>query len=85
MDRISKKNHPNTKHFVLCKKPGGMRNCHNTSDCCKYEKDGTPKKTFAEKKHAQSYMHLSDKLVKLSKLEKAHKKLKKTSSGKRKH
>ena len=75
----------------MCKKHGGMHSTHNTMDCRKYEKDGTPKKTFgcnqlcgssSEKKNAQSYVQLSDKLAKL---EKAHKKRKKASSCKCKH
>ena len=79
---------PRVKHCVLFKKHGGAHSPHNMMYCHKYEKDGTPKKTFgcnqsrgssSEKKHTQSYAQLSDKLAKL---EKAHKKLKKTSSHK---
>ncbi len=87
---IPKKKHPETKHCVLCKKHGGTHSTQNMMDCHKYEKDGTPKKNFqcnqlrgssSEKKHAQSHVQLSDKLTKL---EKAHKKLKTASSRKRK-
>jgi len=61
------------------------------TNCCKYKKDGALKETFGcnqlrglsfEKKHAQSYAQLSDKLAKLKK---SHKKLKKASSYKHKH
>ena len=30
------------KHCVLCKKHGGAHKTHNTHDCCRYNKDGTP-------------------------------------------
>jgi hypothetical protein len=30
------------KHCVLCKKHGGMHKMHNTHDCRRYNKDGTP-------------------------------------------
>jgi hypothetical protein len=30
------------KHCVLCKKHGGAHKTHNTSDCRRYNKDGTP-------------------------------------------
>ena len=90
LERILKNKYPETKHCVLCKKHGGTHSTHNMMDCCKYEKDGTPKKTFgcnqlhgssSEEKHTQSYAQLSDKLAKLKK---ARKKLKKISSGKHK-
>ena len=41
-NQIPKKSHKEAKHCVLCKKHGGMQNPHNTGDCLKYEKDGTP-------------------------------------------
>eukprot|EP00804_Cyclotella_cryptica_P007806 CCRYP_001402-RA/>CCRYP_001402-RA protein AED:0.46 eAED:0.46 QI:0/-1/0/1/-1/1/1/0/120 len=30
------------KHYVLCKKHGGLHKSHNTHDCRRYNKDGTP-------------------------------------------
>ena len=30
------------KHCVLCKKHGGAHKTHNTRDCRRYNKDGTP-------------------------------------------
>ena len=58
---------------------------HNTSDCCKYGKDGKPKQGFGkgqhgstapDKKMANAFPQLS---AKIAKLEKANKKLKKSS------
>ena len=85
-DQILKKSHKEAKHCTLCKKHGSMQNTHNTGDCHKYEKDGTPKKAFAWKsvqrnlrnrnmlhKYNISYMQLS---AKIAKLEKSSKKLK---------
>ena len=46
LEHIPKKKCPEVKHCVLGKKHGGAHSTHNTMDCCKYEKDGTPKKTF---------------------------------------
>ena len=90
LERIPEKKRTETKQCVLCKTHWDVHSTHNTRDCCKYEKDGTPKKTFgrnqphgisSEKRHAQSYAQLLDKLAKLKK---AHKRLKTTSSHKRK-
>ena len=88
-DRIPKKSRKEAKHCALCKKHGGMQNTHNTGDCCKYEKDGTPKKAFtgksaqrnprnrnAPREHNTSYVQLS---AKIAKLEKSNKKLKCTN------
>jgi hypothetical protein len=30
------------KHCMLCKKHGGTHKTHNTRDCCRFNKDGTP-------------------------------------------
>ena len=51
------------------------------TDCCKFEKDGTPTKTFGRNQLCGFYVQLSDKLARLKK---AHKKLKKASSHKHK-
>ena len=48
-DQILKKGCVDVKHCVLCKQRGGAHNTHNTMECCKYEKDGTPKKAFEGK------------------------------------
>ena len=44
-DRIPKKSPRDAKHCALCKQHGGAYNTHNTGECRKYEKDGTPKKS----------------------------------------
>jgi hypothetical protein len=58
---------------------------HNTSDCCKYEKDGKITKSFgkdqrgstaSDEKTASAFAQL---LVKIAKLKKANDKLKKSS------
>ena len=54
---------------------------HNTSDCHKYDKDGKLKKGFSKGQHDSTAAQLS---AKVEKLEKANKKLKK-SSKKHKH
>ena len=81
-DQIRKKSSQGAKHCALCKKHGGMHNAHNTSDCKKYNLDGTPKKGFAGKntQHIPRNEHVSrhqnDSYVKIStkiaKLEKAN-------------
>ena len=90
-DRIPKKSRKEAKHCALCKKHGGAQNTHNTGDCRKYEKDGTPKRAFAGKGAQQqrnprnrnapresnnSYAQLS---AKIAKLEKSNKKLKRAN------
>jgi hypothetical protein len=52
-DQIPKKSRKETKHCVIRKKRGGMQNTHNMGDCHKYEKDGSPKRSFAEKSMQQ--------------------------------
>jgi hypothetical protein len=42
-DQIPKKCRVDAKHCILCKKHGGTDNTHNTMECRRYEKDGTPK------------------------------------------
>ena len=82
---IPKKVRKVAKHCALCKKHGGAHATHNTSDCCKYDKDGKLKKGFSkgqhgstalDKKTASAFAQLS---AKVEKLEKANKKLKKSS------
>ena len=85
-DQIPKKSRKEAKYCALCKNHGGAQNTHNTGDCKKYNLNGTPKESFAEKntqrnmhnEHAShkpnaSYMQLS---AKITKLEKSNKKLK---------
>jgi len=48
VDRIPKKKRTE-KHCVLCQKHGGAPASHNTSECTKYEKDGTLKASWATK------------------------------------
>jgi hypothetical protein len=86
-DRIPKKQKASsTKFCQLCKEHGGPHKTHNTSDCLKFEKDGTKKKGFtkpfkSQKKDGNSFAQLTEKL---SKLEKFVKKATKKSSRKRK-
>ena len=86
-NKIPKKSHKEAKHCALCKKHRGAQNTHNTGECRKHEKDGTPKRAFAGKsmqqrnphnrnatrKQNNSYTQLSSKIAKL---EKSNKKLK---------
>jgi hypothetical protein len=39
------------KHCVLCQKYGGKPATHNTSDCTKYDKDGTVKPSWSSGKY----------------------------------
>ena len=53
-DRIPKKKKKTSeKHCVLCQKHGGSPGTHNTSDCNKYEKDGTVKPEWGKKPSAK--------------------------------
>jgi hypothetical protein len=47
-DKIPKKAHVE-KHCNLCQKHGGTSSTHNTSECTKYEKDGTLKAEWGKK------------------------------------
>jgi hypothetical protein len=82
---IPKKPLTNAKHCTLCKKHGGTHATHNTLDCHKYDKDSKIKKSFgkgqrgsmpSDNKTASACAQL---LEKISKLEKANEKLKKSS------
>jgi hypothetical protein len=85
------------KNCALCKKHGGMHKTHNTSQCRKYNADGTRKKDLnqsgsgeSKKTKGHSYAQLSKQCEKLKKkLKKAHKrsatrKFKRDSSRSRK-
>ena len=71
------------KKCNLCKKHGGAHTTHSTSECRKYEKDGTPKSSFrAAKKGGKKSYPLNQNFAQLTKkIEKLEKALKK--SGKR--
>jgi len=80
---ILKKVRKVAKHCALCKKHGGAQAMYNTSNCCKYEKDGKLKKGFGkgqhgstalDKKTASALAQLSAKVEKLEKANKKHKK-----------
>ena len=84
---IPKKIRKTAKHCALCKKHGGTHATHNTSDCCKYDKDGKLKKGFGkgqhgktalDKKTARAFAQLS---AKVEKLKKANKKLMESSKN----
>jgi hypothetical protein len=83
--RSPKKPCQNAKHCPLCKKHEGMHVNKNTVDCSKYEKDGNMKKGFGKgqrnntasnKKTGSAFAQL---LVKVTQLEKANEKLRKSS------
>ena len=84
-DRIPKKAKSSDKFCQLCKEYGGPHKTHNTSDCRKYEKDGTKKKFGKsgkfQKSDGNSYANMQ---VKLEKLEKLVKRTAKKHSRKRK-
>jgi hypothetical protein len=74
------------KHCDLCKKHGGTHTTHNTSDCCRFKKDGKKKSSFRTAKKGgyksnpvnQNFAQLTDKIKKLEKvLKKSGKKGKK--------
>ena len=90
-DRIPKKPRVE-KHCTLCQKHGGAQATHNTSECTKYEKDGTLKSSWGKKSAAKpngktknadgnSFLQVMDRL---SKMEKAFKKSSKSASRKKK-
>ncbi len=63
------------KHCDLCKKHGGAHTTHNTSDCCRFEKDGKGKSSFRAAKKGgynwnpvnQNFAQLTNKIKKLEK------------------
>ena len=50
MTKNPKKRKRSSRHCALCAKHGGAKLTHDTVDCQRYEKDGTPKKTFKSQK-----------------------------------
>ena len=83
-DRIPKKAKSSDKFCQLCKEYGGPHKTHNTSDCRKYEKDGTKKKFGKsgkfQKSDGNSYANMQ---VKLEKLKASWKNLRSSSRGPR--
>eukprot|EP00804_Cyclotella_cryptica_P024101 CCRYP_007318-RA/>CCRYP_007318-RA protein AED:0.41 eAED:0.41 QI:0/-1/0/1/-1/1/1/0/96 len=75
------------KNCELCKKHGGMHTTHNTAECRRYNKDGTPtrgtcgqaaRESHKDSRPKKSYAHVLACMEKLEKsLEKANKKGKK--------
>ncbi len=74
------------KHCDLYKKHGGAHTMHNTSDCCRFEKDRKEKSSFRAAKKGgynrnpvnQNFAQLTNKIKKLEKaLKKSGKKVKK--------
>jgi hypothetical protein len=63
------------KHCNLCKKHGGMFTTHNTSECCRFEKDGKEKADFCTAKKGgkkvnpinHNFAQLTEKIEKLKK------------------
>ena len=75
-DRIPKKKFKKSeKHCVLCQKHGGAANTHNTSECKRFEKDGSPKSGWGSKPSAKgktrheshSFAQLKDEIADLKK------------------
>jgi hypothetical protein len=67
------------KNCDLCKEHGGTHTTHNTSECRKYEKDGTEKSSFCAakkggKRNYPSNQNFAQLTKKIEKLEKALKK-----------
>jgi hypothetical protein len=80
------------KHCVLCQKHGGKPATHNTSDCTKYEKDGTVKPSWSSGKYladktkkksdGNSYAQFEDRIF--AKMDKKLKKAFKSASRQKK-
>jgi hypothetical protein len=75
------------KHCDLCKKHGGAHTTHNTSDCCRFEKDGKEKPSFrATKKGGYNWNAVNQNFAQLTnKIEKLEKVLKKSVKKGKKH
>jgi hypothetical protein len=76
------------KHCELCKKHGGTHTTHNTSDCCRFEKDETEKSSFrAAKKGGYKSNPVNQNFAQLTKkIDKLEKALKKSGKkGKKRH
>jgi hypothetical protein len=78
--QAAKHGRPSAKSCALCKKYGGVSNCHNTNDCKKYNQHGNLKKGFKGRDSStppcanKSYMQL---FAETEKLKASRKKLKK--------
>ena len=81
----------NDKHCELCKKHGGAHTTHNTAECRRYNKDGTPtrgafgqasRKPREDNRSKKSYAQV---LVRMEKLEKSLKKANKKGKKRRRH
>ena len=74
------------KHCVLCKKHGGPHKSHNTRDCRRYNKDGTPikKNGGAGKPHFKERKEEGANFVQIIKA-KVKKALRKTMQKQKKH
>jgi hypothetical protein len=91
MGQSSKKKQTD-KHCVLCQKYGEKPATHNTSDCTKYEKDGTVKLSWSSGKYladktkkksdGNSYVQLEDRIF--AKMDKKLKKAFKSASPQKK-
>ncbi len=76
------------KHCNLCKKHGGTHTMHNTSECCRFEKDGKEKSSFrAAKKGGYNWNPVNQNFAQLTnKIKKLEKALKKSGKkGKKRH
>ncbi len=83
-DRISKKQRVE-KHCTLCQKHGGVASTHNTSECTKYEKDGTLKTEWTKESPVRTKTLGGKSFVQaLERLRKLEKAVEKKSSSKKK-
>jgi hypothetical protein len=75
------------KHCNLCKKHGGAHTTHTTSECRKYEKDGTEKSSFcAATKGGKNNYPVNQNFAQLTKkIDKLEKSLKKSGKKGKKH
>jgi hypothetical protein len=76
------------KHCNLCKKHGGAHTTHNTSECCRFKKDGKEKSSFcAAKKGGYKSNPINQKIAQLTnKIKKLEKALKKSGKkGQKRH
>jgi hypothetical protein len=76
-DRIPRKKFKKIeKHCVLCQKHGGAANTHNTNECKRFEKDGSPKSGWGKpnakgsgknRQESHSFAQLKDDIAALKK------------------
>eukprot|EP00804_Cyclotella_cryptica_P007306 CCRYP_002544-RA/>CCRYP_002544-RA protein AED:0.41 eAED:0.41 QI:0/-1/0/1/-1/1/1/0/96 len=79
------------KNCELCKKHGGAHTTHNTAECRRYHKDGTPTQgTFGQaarksRENSRPKKSYAQVLARMEKLEKSFKKANKKGKKRRRH